>query len=298
MLLGYSLSPDLLRNDPNNEAEHKLLHHFGSPQAMLTYLQNQGIVSIELRNIMREEKEDCEPLYRMIWDHGLQITAHGRFEGSREGEHFADDYPSLRYALQNYHHYQERLVLTLHAYAVTNGSQTGEQLSEASYRQLQRWLKQTAEEDLNVQFIVELTRRLPKKTDPGGSVESLLSLVRRVNDDRCGICWDMGHYYSNCMRDRQYSKRPDNVVEDLPVEEFMKRTMHTHIHGLSDKCRTHFPLVPGESLPLELYVSALQAAGYNGVYNLELDCQRFVDHPQLFEEIEATIERLRNYPTP
>lgn len=295
MKMGFSLAPSILRGTPRNEAEERLLHHCGSPEELLERLRKHGIESIELRYVYREEKQDVAPLFRLIWEQGLEVTVHGRIEGDLEGPSFIDHYPSLSYALQHYRQYQDQLVMTLHAYhAMKEPEVSVDQLTEKTVRLLQTWLKQIEEQQLDLYLAIELTRRIPDKTDPGSQVDTLLQLVRQAGDDaRCGICWDMGHYYSNALRERQVTELPASPLNVMPPREFLERTLHTHIHGLSERCRTHFPMTAPESLPLERYVQALREAGYSGVLNLELDFPRYADQPDFIAASFATIERLR-----
>lgn len=292
MKLGFSLSPHLLRGNPNNEADHKLLSRFSSPKALLAYLRESGVGSIELRYVAREEKHNCERLFQLVWEQGLQLTVHGRIEGMAHGESLAHHFPALDYALRHYRDFQEQLVVTLHAYAVADNSKTLEQLSEATVRQLRQWLKLVREEGHPFYFAVELTRRVAGKTDPGASIDTLLPLIGRLNDEHCGICWDMGHYYSNLLSNAQTVSLPIEPILQLPPTTFLERVVHTHIHGLSERCRTHFPLISPRSLPLEGYVRALQQAGYTGVFNLELELPRYSEQPGFIEASLDSISRL------
>lgn len=103
----------------------------------------------------------------------------------------------------------------------------------------------------------------------------------------------MGHYYFNYIQAAGYEQLPAELQCGLPVEEFIKRTVHTHIHGLSQQRTTHFPMKPDESLPLETYIHSLQKTGYSGVYNLELDFQRFIEEKNMLQQVYETIDRLK-----
>ncbi|MDF2724289.1 MAG: Xylose isomerase-like barrel [Paenibacillus sp.] len=294
MKLGFSLSPRLLLGEPGDVAERRLLDRFGSPERLLAYLKESGIESIELRYVTRQEKRDCEPLFRRIWEQGLELTIHSRIEGTADGERLADHFPSLGYALEHYRDYQDGLVLALHAYAVpSDRPESIGQLADDTVRQLRQWIRMVQDESHHIRFAVELTRKVSGKTDPGAAIDTLLPIVGQLDETYCGLCWDMGHYYSNLLKRLQFANRPAHIEKELPGKAFVSRVIHTHIHGLGSSGKTHFPLVPEESLPLELYIRALRQEGYAGVCNLELECQRYADEPELFEQIDATIGRLR-----
>ena len=109
------------------------------------------------------------------------------------------------------------------------------------------------------------------------------STVREVNRPNVGTCFDFGHLYSNFLT------YPE-VTPFLPPDGFLRRAVQTHIHGV--KGITHFPLLEG-ALPLEDYLRHLRAAGYRGIYNLELESGRFWREIEPRDGFELSVDRLK-----
>ncbi|MDB5085353.1 MAG: sugar phosphate isomerase/epimerase, partial [Bacilli bacterium] len=135
-------------------------------------------------------------------------------------------------------------------------------------------------------------RKKPAAVDPGDTCAGVLQMIDEINSPFVGITWDMGHYYSNLVSAGYVPALQDEQLDPLPPLSFLDKTIHTHIHGLGEQ-GTHCPLTHHESLPLESYVRALKDSGYTGIYNLELQFNRFPDQNQLVEDALSSIERLR-----
>jgi sugar phosphate isomerase/epimerase len=114
--------------------------------------------------------------------------------------------------------------------------------------------------------------------------EGVLSIVEEINLPNVGICWDFGHTYSN------YVNFPE-VAELTYPEPFIKRVVHTHIHAYEG--RTHFPFMGKAALPLDQYCNQLVQVEYKGIYNLELDIERFYKVYSPRQAFEASILALR-----
>ena len=114
----------------------------------------------------------------------------------------------------------------------------------------------------------------------------VLSAVREAALPNIGTCWDFGHFYWDHLT------HPTLLPEDLPPASFIACAVHTHIHSVHEDT-THFPLTMGE-LPLKPYLSALVAAGYRGVFNLEPEPERWADSVDAAEEIVRSVSILRN----
>jgi sugar phosphate isomerase/epimerase len=107
----------------------------------------------------------------------------------------------------------------------------------------------------------------------GENRESVLDAVRKVNHDRCGITWDMGH----CVR---------NKVFELPTEEWMSRVVHVHLHDVDENRQDHWPLVLG-STPYEEWIPALRDRGFEGTITAELNGKLYQDWT--LEEIDKNL---------
>jgi sugar phosphate isomerase/epimerase len=115
----------------------------------------------------------------------------------------------------------------------------------------------------------------------GENRESVLEAVQKVNHDRCGITWDMGH----CVR---------NKVFDLSSDEWMERVVHVHLHDVDESRQDHWPLILG-STPYEEWVLALRDRGFEGTITAELNGKLYQDWTQeeIDKNLELTIDKLR-----
>jgi sugar phosphate isomerase/epimerase len=115
----------------------------------------------------------------------------------------------------------------------------------------------------------------------GENRESVLDAVKQVDHPRCGITWDMGH----CVR---------NKVFDLPVDEWIERVVHVHLHDVDEHRQDHWPLILG-STPYQKWVPALQAHGFSGTITAELNGKLYSSWTQ--DEIDghllSTIEKIQ-----
>lgn len=291
MKLGLSLTPQLLLGRPVRQESAEFLAYYGSPKRMLQGLKDQGIHSIELRYLKRTTTDnECRFISDLVWEAGLELTVHGRTEGDFQGSRFGDVYPPMKELMARARTRQHAVMMPIHAYSASDGSE--DELSARTVRLLREWLAMTEEGDVPVYFALELNRRKDGTIDPGSHCEGVLGMVAELGHSRAGITWDMGHYYANRMRDAGLAEPPREPILDLPPKAFLRKTIHTHIHGLGAK-GTHCPLAEPASLPLEHYVRALQEADYRGIYHLELEFERFPADRPVAEHVAASIDRLR-----
>ncbi|RTE10774.1 sugar phosphate isomerase/epimerase family protein [Paenibacillus whitsoniae] len=290
-MLGFSIQAPVFLGKPSKDSTNDLIAHYDNEENFLQALKSAGVRSIEIRILPRGADERAyRELIQRIWDAGLQITIHGHVAGEFPGSRFAEIYPSMRYILQHFHKYQSQLTMALHAFDAKTGLE--EELHQQTVRLLHEWVAIINAEQLPMKIAVENNRKKTIKVDPGDSIDGVLRIVNEVESSVVGITWDMGHYYSNLMDQRGLKTAPDTHILDLPPAAFLKHVYHTHIHGLG-LTGTHNPLTQSRSLPLEHYVSALQEAGYQGVYNLELTMNKFDTDQTLHEHVLASIRRLK-----
>ncbi|WNC17015.1 sugar phosphate isomerase/epimerase [Brevibacillus brevis] len=293
MRIGLSLQSPFFTGKPGAFDSKEWTEHLKKVEHDLDFFQGAGISSIEIRNLLRGADERMyRDVIQLIWERGLQLTVHGHVGGVFSGTSFMEIYPSMRYILRHFHRYQKGITMTLHAFEASEGSR-GE-LHRRTVDLLGEWASMVQAEGLPVQFALEINRRKPKKVDPGDSLDGVFGMVEEAGSPAVGICWDMGHSYSNLLADsgRRETDPPDIPLLDLPPEPFLKQIIHTHIHGLGTG-GTHLPLTEKRSLPLEAYVSALRQTGYQGVYNMEFTFSKFDSDRSLHEHLHASIQRMK-----
>lgn len=226
----------------------------GERDEVFRALADDGVESVELRSVRpHQEPREVKRAADAVWDAGLSVTVHGTVLSAETA--VADVFAPLAELLPALR--QELLTVTVHP-IVGDNVQAVKALS--SHIETNR---------LPVRIALENNRLLPDKTE-GDSTALVLQTVEAVNSPYVGICFDMGHY--------MYYLRKNHPQVDfrLPDEAFLKRVIHTHIHGMNG-LKTHFPLDSGE-LPLRSLLAGL-AHNYFGVYNIELDFPRFTRDP-------------------
>ncbi|MBQ8955000.1 MAG: sugar phosphate isomerase/epimerase, partial [Clostridia bacterium] len=168
--------------------------------------------------------------------------------------------------------------LTVHS--ARTGSETLDRA--ATICLLGQWADYAERERLNVTLALE-NNRIHSSGLSIVECDGVIATVREVNRPNVGTCFDFGHLYSNFLT------YPE-CTPFLPPDGFLQAALQTHIHGV--KGITHYPLLEG-SLPLEDYLRHLRAAGYRGIYNLELESGRFWREIEPREGFELSIARLR-----
>lgn len=266
MIFGISLSPGVLSETPRDAAGKKLLAEYGGAAALLKGLSGLGITHIELRAVRPEDDGDrVLACAEKIWNAGMRVTVHGAVPP--EPGAFEDTYPSLLPLLREAKAHQDTVTITLHAYS-SDKVQDEAGLSAKTRQLLALWSGDA--DRLGFRFALEVNREKDGKCDPANCCAGVTGILRELDGNMCGGCFDFGHYYYNMSR-------RSGTPGLLPESEFLSRCIHTHIHALSLAGSTHFPFAEDTALPLEQYVEALLRAGYKGVFNLELDYSRFPD---------------------
>lgn len=242
---------------------------FGDRNALLASIHARGVQSVELRSVKpNTAPDDVLAAAQHVWDAGMQITVHSTASSveTAVNDVFAPLVrllPALR---------QDSVVLVIHPVVGDNA---------AMLRALDAHIE---ENGYPVRIALENNRLLPDKVSDGDSVALVLEAAIAADCKHVGLCWDMGHY-------RYFLKKlhPDQL-DMLPPRAFLERVIHTHIHA-TNGLRTHFPLHLYE-LPLKAYCDALKNAGYNGVFNTELEAKRFEDLHDPTDALMGTIDAL------
>lgn len=241
----------------------------GEQTQVFAALRKQGVESVEMRTVRpSDHPADVLRAAKLLWGQGFLVTVHGSVTSSETAvqELFAPLEEMLEY-LQ-----QDSLTVTIHPVAGDNA------------RMLALLSDHCMEKNLPVVIALENNRLLPGKQE-GDCAALVLDAVRCADRKNVGICFDMGHY-------AYYRKKNCPDMADVPPDpEFLKRVVHTHIHGL-DGLRTHFPL-PDYPLPLKPWVEAM-AYEYFGVYNLELDFPRFQDRHTPLDALLGSVAQIRS----
>lgn len=232
------------------------------------YLKNKNVQSVELRSVRpSHESEQVKNACDLLWANGFNVTVHSRVNSLESC--ISDIFDNLESTLLNLK--QEFLIITIHPIDDDNAlmlTMLSEHITNNGYK---------------AKIALENNRLLPNG-DEGDSTALVADAVMRAGKENVGICFDMGHlaYFvkKNCDDDSDYKINP----------EFLKRVIHTHIHGTSG-LTTHYPM-SDEDVRTSSFMNAL-SHGYLGVYNIELDFPRI---QKLWEPLPA-LECAINYLT-
>lgn len=235
----------------------------------LDELRLRGVGSVELRTVLAAHSpEDVLSVCNMLWARGFQVTVHSRMHSAASA--VSDIFGPLRLVLDNLK--QDKLILVLHPIAADNVAI------------LNSLADHIVERGYPVTVALENNRLMPDGTE-GDSVAHTLETVKAVNRPEVAVCFDMGHY--------MYYLGKHHAGEPLtmPPREFLRRTVHTHIHAL-DGLKTHYPLTAEYDLPLKTLIAAIKW-GYFGVYNFEPDLPRWQGRIDPLPAILASVDTLR-----
>lgn len=262
-MFGLSLSPRVLSGVSLTDTDRKLLSAYGGTDGLLRALRGLGITHVELRAVSpTDDAALVLSCAEKIWNAGLFVTVHGALPETPGA--FEEAYPALLPLLDAAKSRQEFVCITLHACSsgtdiAANRQKTADILA--------LWEKDAPR--LGFRLALEINR--DKGTaDPTTDCRGVTDILRTVNSEHIGGCFDFGHFYYNMSR-------REHTPDLLPDALFLSRSVHTHIHALNPEGKTHHPFTEGNTLPLEEYVSSLVKAGYRGVFNLELEFERFAD---------------------
>ncbi len=268
-LIGMTMKYGLFLPSADNAGNEAHLKAYGTVEHLMARYRELGVESIELSAV---HTHMCLPEIRQICQRimgaGLHLTLHGTLEDMPACEQL--DFFSPLY--EDIFRRQSDLSITLHAFSDLDRTiaVTADWCAEAEKRFPQ------------LTYLIENQRvRLPGSA-PHFKINAIPPTLPTTQN--VGICWDMGHYAYNTIKD-------GFPAETVPAPDTLKRIRHTHIHGIHNM-ETHFPVADDE--PVATYVNALRASGYEGIYNLELVPGRFMkDFPDVRGAIESSILRLK-----
>ncbi len=154
---------------------------------------------------------------------------------------------------------------------------------EALRRDTEEFLAWVLAETRHARLMLEILPHKPPLTRIGASRDELLGVVRKMDEPRLGICWDLGHDYLI-------------GYAELPCDEFLHAVRHVHIHDVNAAHEDHFPLIFG-NVPWQTDLRALSNVGFNGAVILEINGYRAASidrlHERLAESFAAMSERVR-----
>lgn len=268
MKLGISLAPALLCGNAASERQQALLNAFGSAENWLIHLRSLGVTHIELRAIRQKtDPADTAGAAKAVFSAGLSATAHGVLADEEADVFWGRFLPLLDS--------QPALNITVHS--------TVDQKTTLSL--LGRMADYGREHHPDARLSLE-NNRVKKNDFDLVECAGVLNTVEKLNAANVGVCWDFGHLYWDHLT------YPDTIQSPLPPEGFIRRAIHTHIHSVYEGT-THFPVSVGV-LPLREYVQALMDAGFTGVFNLELEPERWPEFMDTAEGYLSSIATLKN----
>lgn len=249
------LPPDLATLTPQDDR-----------QALIKSLHQHGVRSIELHGIdSRTSATQLSRAATVCYTCGMALTLHGTLCEEDTPAAFFKPYMPL-FAQGN----QPFYTVTLH----------GLPDPAVTAQHLEALVSYAVKQNLAVHLVLENDHH----TEESNAADCCDSVERIVKDlPFVDICWDMGHYYSNVLTQKEAGA--------LPSEAFLRRVRHTHIHAVGTQ-GMHLPFSLGE-LPLIPYLTALTAVGYDGVANAELSPSRFYQTENPFTAYLNTVDELQ-----
>ena len=223
--------------------------HYPDPQELLPLLYKAGVRSIELRPLApTDDPTEVLGLVDSLWDQGFFVTVHGSVDTVENA--VEEVFAPLRGVLANLR--QSDLTITLHPIKGDN---------RAMLLKLSDYIN---ENELPVRIALENNKHMPDKSN-GDCTRFVLDIVRDVDRENIGICFDLGHYAYYC------ATQTDNPIQ-MPQKEFLSRTIHTHIHAFTNGV-AHYPMTEWRD-PFASQLEEL-AKDYKGIYNIELSPHRY-----------------------
>ena len=125
-----------------------------------------------------------------------------------------------------------------------------------------KWALRVTKEHGVVDLAVELRDQIdPDETWFDSDRFSLLRFVRSLENERVGICWDVGHDWQNAMRRNERLEPPSRM--------FFDHVLHVHAHDGLDDLSVHHPLGRGV-IPVDDWLKEMCASGYDRSLTLEI----------------------------
>ena len=282
MKTGMSIPLDYLLDNSKTKNALIFKKNAGCYKDFLPTLKTMGINYIELRAIKLDtDKNLLQELINKLRKYNFAVSIHSFLPDDKtiDGRSYFSFLDDILLELPSY---QNELVITVHTYRGINNSYTD--ALESSTKMLNTLGQYIDKNNLPVKIAFELNRG-DKDNDPSVTYSGLLQLYSMISfTDNIGICWDLGHTYSNVSNEK--------ILLEAP-EKFVNKVIHTHIHGVSKQDETHQPLTM-DNLPLTSFLTQLNASGYNGIYNLEINYHTMLmDNNSFWPSLKNSIQCLQ-----
>lgn len=279
--IGVSLPWDYLSENGVTEEAAVVKTVLGRPDTGLKFLKEIGVSSIELRHLHPSLSEhDMSRAFSILAEAGVTITIHSEDPPDTENWTVFDLLPWLE-ILENGHSIeQQNIVIVLHP-LTKKGSGSIHEMRDGTIKMILKLMDKQVGWNHDYHFSLE-NQRVKGLVDPCTSFDGVLDIWQAVNNRELGICWDMGHGYANHLK---------NDHSLVPSEDFLKQTVHTHIHDLGPGGATHWPFMTN-SVPLDHFIGLLQSYHYQGTFNLELSFDRFSGINNKKELLEQSVSRI------
>lgn len=253
----------------------------GPFEQALPVLLDAGVESVELRTIRPGmDMRGVGGFVRLMASRGIPITLHGTLpdEGSRADDESA--FPLWSVA-DDILASQGQCVVTLHSRFARDQSRTDADLMDQTVADLGVLAEETERRGGVFRYALEINK-VKSRVDPSFVWDNVADMVSRIDSPLVGICWDYGHACYNHLMGK---------IPEEPPREFLDRVIHTHIHDLGPANMTHWPLTEGV-VPVGKFCRRLFHNGYSGVFNLELEPQRYANEAGIKERILESIRIL------
>ncbi|GEM_PF-1648233 len=278
MKIGFALYLDVLLGLEFSPKKSMWERACTSSRELLNWLKKEGIKNIELKLPVELGSNRIRMALQLLQDNGFYYSFHA--PGMTDFPGGMDNY--LRYLNQllniSREFNQQSIFVVLHGLSGTVSNR--KELVAESKERLRKIVTQV--NDSHFRYVLENLRDINSngKRKCGTSYTEVLEIQKDVGREHIGICWDFGHGYSQAEH---------GVHERIPPLEFLEQVWHTHIHDYRDNV-THLPLGHGV-VPYQLYIQKLLEAGFDGIYNLELNPSR-VNDPENFLKYSTKSIRL------
>ncbi len=276
--MGISLPWDYISDSTYTKEAAVIQTAMGPQEIFLKQLKDEGVVSIELRH--RHKGLTFDEMYQAvdrIAAAGFSFTIHGEALPKPEEFSFTKLFSWYKIVNKIITTDTHAVVVTFHPLIVDNERDRSAELTSTVLRSI-------VESTQLPSYTYALENQRSKGyIDPAVTFDGVVRMVAEVPDKQVGICWDMGHSYSNVV----HYNHPV-----FPPKEFLERVIHTHIHDLGPSGRTHWPFKENK-VPLEKNVRLLQSYNYKGIYNMELSFDRFAHEASIKQLVLKSLRTLR-----
>ncbi len=274
--IGISIPWNYLSGNIVTTDAEVLEQNFGSAPEFLNFLKDLEVTYVELRHRKKDMSQtDMDSVFQLLIDSEFKITIHGDNPLPGNTWTINEVFPWLDSFKRINPNENNTLMITLHPFT---GAEPVDDYRAQTIEFIKRLDDMITSHNLPIKLALE-NQRSKKVNDPAKSFKGVEGMWKEINRTNAGICWDMGHCYSNHLLD-------NTLYPVYPHPEFSTATIHTHIHDLGPDGRTHW-IFKENRVPIADFIRQLKAVGYKGVYNLELSFDRFAsekDHPKLIKD--------------